>query len=107
MTDPALGALLGGGHPDFRLEPLGSGYTFDAFTMIRRSDGEKVGQVRYFDRRALVIRYDNDSNNEIESPHPFFCGDDEHGNEFYAPAWETLADFVASLEKHPFKPGRW
>lgn len=107
MKDPAFIVMLDGKDPDFELVYLGSGSAgnMDVFNLKRRSDGEKVGQVRYNRDTTIAIRYDDAG--EIESPCPQYCGEDDDGNDLYAPAWDTRAGFVESFEKYPFTSGRW
>lgn len=107
MKDEAFTVMLDDKDPDFELVYLGSGNAgrMDVFTVYRRSDGEKVGQVRFDRDTTRMIRFDIEG--DIESPCPFYCGNDADDREQYAPAWDTRVGFVESFEKYPFTSGRW
>ena len=107
MKDAAFTVMLDDKDPDFELVYLGSGNAggMNAYTVYRRSDGEKVGQIRFDRHTTRMIRFDIDG--DIESPCPLYCGEDEDGKGEYAPAWDTRAGFAESFEKYPFTSGRW
>jgi len=94
--------LLDETHPKYEITYLGSSIGLDVFKIYLKGKKKELGQLRIYnsDKRGYeshFVRFDV----EMDSPNPLMVEDDEDGNSWTAPGWETLKDFEKSFElKH-------
>jgi hypothetical protein len=91
--------LLSDSIQDVRLEYLGGSITTDVFRLFFR--GIEVGQARFYSSRmTLLIRFDLPE--DFTDCPDFFRGEDEEtGEPFRCPAWNTWDEFSKALTAHP------
>lgn len=97
--DEEFSELLGGTDPDFELCYVGSGLRLDVFRVYRRGSDVEVGSLRCGLSRSHIVRFDLPE--DTDSPSPLVVEEDEDGESWSAPGWDTRQGFVDSLRLHP------
>ena len=93
-----FGNMLDDNDPDFELTYMGSGYQLDVFRVYRRGSDVEVGSLRC-GRQWHIVRFDLPE--DTVSPSPLVVDEDEDGESWSAPGWDTRQGFVDSLRLHP------
>lgn len=93
-----LDQLLNDSHPELELTYMGSGYNLDVFRVYYRGSSKEIGQLRVRDNWHL-LRFDLPET--IPSSCPLVVKEDEDGNSWAVPGWNTIQGFLDSFQEYP------
>ncbi len=79
---------------------LGSGFKLDVFRVYKRETDLEIGQLRcYGSGKWHLLRFDLPET--VESPSPLRVPEDEDGDSWSVPGWDSINGFLDSFERYP------
>lgn len=96
MSREELSDLLGDTHAVFELTYLGSGFHLEVFRVYRRGESHECGQLRVYSDRWHLLRFDLPEH--TDSPSPLTVEEDEDGESWSVPGWDSVGGFLSSFE---------
>jgi len=95
--DAEIYQLLDDKHPALEIDYLGGGRNLDVFRVYRRGTSEEIGQLRMTRNCEQLLRFDLPD--ETPSPAPLTVEEDEDGDSWSAPGWDTVQGFLDSFQE--------
>lgn len=92
-------AMLMDTDPDFELSYLGGGYQLEVFRVHPRVNDTVLGYLRCGKSRWHIVRFGLPE--DTVSPCPLVVEEDDDGDSWSAPGWNTRQGFVDSLRLYP------